>query len=537
MCRPTAFPQRYLMTMTEAPSHVAPQLEQLLAAVVALRSDVITNGEALLADWQPRIQRTTFHASARNLALYLALRRSDLRPLQRRLMACGLSSLGRSESHVQPSLDALVAMLSAACGSTAFERIPFPSEMSFFQGEQTLAREAVAIFGPRLHGRDTRIMVTLPPQAAQDADFAEAILRAGAECVRINCAHDTSDAWAAMIANLRQAERVVDDGRRMRVLMDLGGPKVRTLRLRKHVKQRFVIGDTLLLVRDLKAKRHTHLPCVGCTLPAVLDQLAISAEVWIDDGQIGARVTELTDDGALLTIMQAPPRGKRIRADKGLNFPDTDLAIAPLTAEDDDDLAFVVRHADMIGYSFVQSAADVALLQDALAQHLLADQPAPTLVLKIETKRAVRNLPEIIVQSAARLPTAVMIARGDLAVELGYARLAEMQEEILWLCEAAHVPVIWATQVLESLAKQGTPTRAEVSDMVLADRAECVMLNKGPYIVHAVRLLDDVLLRAQANQHKQSARLRALHSWQDLFDDAPDHPDGIAPVGEEGAKP
>jgi pyruvate kinase len=145
----------------------------------------------------------------------------------------------------------------------------------------------------------------------------------------------------------------------------------------------------------------------------------------------------------------------------------------------------------------------------------------------------VRNLPEIIVQSAARLPTAVMIARGDLAVELGYARLAEIQEEILWLCEAAHVPVIWATQVLESLARQGVPSRAEVSDVVLADRAECVMLNKGPYIPEAVGWLADVLLRVQANQHKKSARLRALRSWQELFDEAPEHADDVAVANDQ----
>ncbi len=447
-------------------------------------------------------------------------------------MACGLSSLGRSESHVQPSLDALVAMLSAAGGSTGAERTPFPSEASFFAGEQTIIREAAAIFGPGLHGRDTRIMVTLPPQAGQDASFAEAIIRAGAECVRINCAHDTPDTWAAMIANLRHAEQAVGDGRRVRVLMDLAGPKVRTLRSPKHARQRFRIGDTLLLVRDLKAKRHTDLACVGCTLPQVFDQLTVGAQIWIDDGVIGCHVTELVGDDALLTIMQAPPDGKKIRADKGLNFPDTELAITPLTAKDHADLAFVARHADMIGYSFVQSAADVEILQDALTQHLTVGQPAPALVLKIETKRAVRNLPEIIVQSAARLPTAVMIARGDLAVELGYARLAEMQEEILWLCEAAHVPVIWATQVLESLAKQGTPSRAEVSDIVLADRAECVMLNKGPYIVAAVRWLDDALLRVQANQHKKSAQMRALHAWQALFSAVPDDPGDIAPVAK-----
>ena len=87
----------------------------------------------------------------------------------------------------------------------------------------------------------------------------------------------------------------------------------------------------------------------------------------------------------------------------------------------------------------------------------------------------------------------VMIARGDLAVESGFERLAEVQEEILWLCEAAHVPVIWATQVLETLAKTGMPTRAEVTDAAMAERAECVMLNKGPYITEAVQVLDDIL--------------------------------------------
>ena len=516
------------MTMIEVSTDIAPDLAQLLASVVTLRSDVLAQGDALLADWRPRLLRPTFQGAAHNLALYLALRRNDLRPLQRRLMACGLSSLGRSESHVLPALDALVAMLSAACGTPASERIAFPSETSFFQGEQTIAREAEAIFGPALHGRDTCIMVTLPPEAAEGADFAEVILRAGAECIRINCAHDTPEVWEAMIANLRRAEQAVGDGRRTRVLMDLGGPKVRTLRPAKQTKQRFRSGDRLLLVRDLHASGHSDLPRVGCSLPEILDQLTVGAEVWIDDGQIGARVTELIDGDALLTITHAPPDGKKIRSDKGLNFPDIDLAITALTAKDRDDLAFVACHADMIGYSFVQSATDVALLQDALAQLRPPDQPAPTLVLKIETKRAVRNLPEIIVQSAARLPTAVMIARGDLAVELGYARLAEIQEEILWLCEAAQVPVIWATQVLESLAKQGAPSRAEVSDAVLAERAECVMLNKGPYIAEAVRWLDDVLLRMQAHQHKKSPQLRALGSWQGLFGATPERADGGA---------
>jgi pyruvate kinase len=104
----------------------------------------------------------------------------------------------------------------------------------------------------------------------------------------------------------------------------------------------------------------------------------------------------------------------------------------------------------------------------------------------------------------------VMIARGDLAVECGYQRLAEVQEEILWICEAAHIPVIWATQVLESLSKTGIPSRSEITDAAMGERAECVMLNKGPYIVSAVRALDDILKRMQAHQEKKTSMLRRL---------------------------
>jgi pyruvate kinase len=108
----------------------------------------------------------------------------------------------------------------------------------------------------------------------------------------------------------------------------------------------------------------------------------------------------------------------------------------------------------------------------------------------------------------------VMIARGDLAIECGYERLAEVQEEILWLCEAAHIPAIWATQVLETLAKSGMPSRAEITDAAMGERAECVMLNKGPHIVEAVQVLDNILQRMEAHQSKKSPLLRQLGWWE-----------------------
>ncbi len=121
------------------------------------------------------------------------------------------------------------------------------------------------------------------------------------------------------------------------------------------------------------------------------------------------------------------------------------------------------------------------ILQEALAERRPDGWQKLSLVLKIETAHAVRNLPDIVVRAAGRQPTAIMIARGDLAIEIGFARTAEMQEEILWIGEAAHVPVIWATQVLEHLVEKGMPSRGEMTDAAMAACAECVMLNKGPF--------------------------------------------------------
>jgi pyruvate kinase len=136
------------------------------------------------------------------------------------------------------------------------------------------------------------------------------------------------------------------------------------------------------------------------------------------------------------------------------------------------------------------------------------------IVLKIETIQGFQNLPELMLAAMAGECAGVMIARGDLAVECGYERLAEVQEEILWCAEAAHMPVIWATQVLETLAKSGVPSRAEISDAALGVRAECVMLNKGPYIGDAIHMLDDILHRMGEHQAKKRPLLRALHAWR-----------------------
>jgi pyruvate kinase len=278
-------------------------------------------------------------------------------------------------------------------------------------------------------------------------------------------------------------------------------------------------GDTLLLmrgtapgrpaIRDAKGKI-TSPATIGCTLPEVFSHVNVGHAIWFDDGKIGGIVRKCFQDRLVIEITQARPKGERLRGEKGINVPDTTLKTPALTVKDLSDLAFAVRHADLVGLSFVQRISDVGLLQKHLAslsgRHI-------GILLKIETRRGFWLLPDLLLAAMRSEKVGVMIARGDLAVECGWERLAEVQEEILWICEAAHVPVVWATQVLETLAKDGLPSRAEITDAAMGQRAECVMLNKGPHILDAIRILDNILRRMQAHQRKKRTMLRRLNFW------------------------
>lgn len=495
-------------TRSPVPTDSAARAQRALDEIEALRREVAAEGTALYRRWRPAITRSTFVPSAVNFAHYLVLRRRDLRPLQRRLMALGVSSLGRSESRVLASLDAVGNALAALAGLPGPRP---PTERQFFRGDLRLAANAAECFGPPHHGRIGRIMVTLPTEAADDPAIVLGLAKAGSDVFRINCAHDGEAAWARMIANVRAAETAT--GRRLAILMDIAGPKVRTGRVVTPLdRNRLHIGDILFLGSELQPA-FAEVPFQAtCSLPEVLGRIRIGDELSIDDGGLRGTIIGEAHGGFLARIDTGKLAGVKLKPQQGLNFPATDLGLDPLTDKDRKDLDFIVGHADLIGHSFVETAAHVAALQGELEKRS-PDWQRLCLVGKIETPRAVRNLPEIIVEAAGRQPFAVMIARGDLAVEMGFERVAEMQEEIMWIAEAAHVPVIWATQVLEELVKKGLPSRGEMTDAAMAARAECVLLNKGPNVVAAVGVLDRLLRRMGEHQVKKTPTLRALHSF------------------------
>ncbi|QGM96755.1 pyruvate kinase [Methylocystis parvus] len=472
------------------------ELVALKDEVASLRAAVISEGEARLVDWG---LAAPGEDGARNLALYLSLRSRDLSALQLRLAAFGLSSLGRSEADVLTSLDALLATLRRLCG----EKADYPMR----EADDPLKRACDAVFGPAAERR-TRIMATLPSEAADDPTLVSALIAAGMDCARINCAHDEARAWRRMAGHVRAAaER---QGRACRILMDIGGPKLRIEAVRGPEKCRLGAGDRLILTERLDPRGKGVVASLN--FPEAVKELKLGMEISFDDGKAAGRVVARGDAGVEVEILSARAKGLRLKPGKGVNLPTVELGLSPLTEKDLADLDSVAELADLVGFSFVQRVEDISLLEAELAARR-GDRPPPGLVLKIETPLAVRNLPRLIVRAAARQPTAVMIARGDLAVEVGFARLSEMQEEVLWLCEAAHTPAIWATQVLDQLVHEGVASRAETTDAAMAQRADCVMLNKGAYLPQGVRFLRDVLDRMDRHQWKKFARLSRLKAW------------------------
>jgi pyruvate kinase len=282
------------------------------------------------------------------------------------------------------------------------------------------------------------------------------------------------------------------------------------------------VGDYLILHKDPmpgepaqydengKLLQHAH---ISCTLPEIFKDVKKSEPVFFDDGKIEGNIEDVNEDELLVKISYAKDTGSKLKADKGINLPDSDLKVSGLTEKDKKDLEFVAVNADTVNFSFVNDENDVQQLMDELSKY----ETTPGIILKIETQKGFKNLPRILLKAMQTFPIGVMIARGDLAIETGWKNFASIQEEILRICEAAHIPDVWATQVLENLAKKGVPSRAEITDAAMAQRAECAMLNKGVYIEKAVKMLDKILRRMQRFQKKKETILPKLDDADKLY--------------------
>ncbi len=508
------FDQKRAMPPNQNPVDVADlgrRIQEIIERVLAREAEY----ETMLSQVDP-----SNLSSARNLVHYLTMRTFDLRTIQDQLAMLGISAIAHAEGYTLANLLNIHRLLQLLQGDRSEgKEWDGRAPLNYRQSRSKLLTHTRELFGAGRPDCQARIMVTMPSEASEDYELLRDLIRAGMDIARINCSHDDPERWEAMIENIRRAEK--ETGRECKVYMDLAGPKLRTdfppppgQENKKKPGLRLFPGDRIKVCRhQVSSVTPTHqnarfVARISASLLAIFEDVHVGQRVFFDDGKIGGRIKEVLDDGFLVEVEQAGMTGTKLRSDKGINLPDTQLRTPSLTTDDHANLPFIARHADLVGYSFVRKPSDVEQLQEELRRLGREDMG---IILKIETKETFDNLPEIFLTAMRSPHVGVMIARGDLAVEIGFERIAEVQEELLWLCEAAHLPGIWATQVLEKLAKKGQASRAEITDAAMSGRAECVMLNKGPYIVKAVDTLADILTRMQAHQVKRKASLRPLN--------------------------
>ena len=333
--------------------------------------------------------------------------------------------------------------------------------------------------------RYAKIVATLGPATATAARI-EALIEAGVDVFRLNFSHGERAQHGQLIELVRSAADRI--GRPVAILQDLQGPKIRTGRLEQGPVELATDSTVVLTTRDLAGNARR----ISTTYAGLPRDVAPGDTILLDDGRIRLRVAASRDD-EVETVVE---HGGRLSEHKGINLPGVRVSTPALTEKDREDLAFgVERGVDFIALSFVREAAEVHQAREFIEKRLQARLP---IVSKLEKPEAIENLDAILEASDA-----VMVARGDLGVELPPERVPMIQKDVIHKANRLGKPVITATQMLESMVSQPSPTRAEASDVANAvwDGTDAVMLSAesaiGQYPVEAVQVMDRIVAEAE----------------------------------------
>ncbi|HEX9791872.1 MAG TPA: pyruvate kinase [Kiloniellales bacterium] len=331
--------------------------------------------------------------------------------------------------------------------------------------------------------RRVKIVATLGPSSS-DADVIRALFETGVDVFRLNFSHGSHDDHRRNVETIRALEREVH--RPIGILMDLQGPKLRIGKI-KGGEIDLVPGAELRLDLDSADGDITRVPLPH---PEILSALQPGADLLLNDGKLRLRVLECEADFARTEVITGGPLSDR----KGVNVPGVLLPLSPLTEKDRIDLAFGLDlEVDWVGLSFVQRAEDVAE-----ARGLVAGRAA--ILVKVEKPSAIAQIDALVEQADA-----IMVARGDLGVEMPPEEVPSRQKQIIRACRLAGKPVVVATQMLDSMVHAPAPTRAEASDVATAvyDGADAVMLSAetaaGDYPVESVDMMNRIAARTEAD--------------------------------------
>lgn len=427
-------------------------------------------------------------ASKQNLCAFLALQKALNPALHSYLVEEGFSSIQMMSPHVLYSLNKILSHLSLQDQKSGHYIDVKDARFLKNQRNQELLGKS--------QEDSVSIMVTLDQAMLETPEIIKDLLNAGMTIARINLARDYH-VWKRLVTNIRAAERemgFIKQNRKCKIYMDLPGPKIRVNDFKKFtIKVRK--GDIIRIYKSRhylgKPKENGEPASIGITLPEALRNVRPKDKVFFDDGKICAVVVAVQDKYLDIKITLTQNKTEHLKPHKGVNFPDSlvHLNVPAITERDIQMLSEIIPFIDLVGISFIHHPNDIRIVKEYLEQY---PERKIGIIAKIETKDALFSLSKIILEGLNLDLFGVMIARGDLAVEVGYKQLAKAQEGILEICRAAHVPVIWATNILQSMNKKGIPLRAELTDAFMGLRADCIMLNKGPYVSNSVKLLQQL---------------------------------------------
>ncbi|MCL5440277.1 MAG: pyruvate kinase [Candidatus Marsarchaeota archaeon] len=329
--------------------------------------------------------------------------------------------------------------------------------------------------------RRTKIICTLGPSTSSE-EAVMSLIEAGMDIARLNFSHEAKDKHLERIKTVRACG--MKSGRDVKILQDLPGPKIRVGNLSNPME--LVMGSHVVLSEN-KERRENYIPIAY----ALYDVVEVGSEIYLADGAMKLKVTNIDKEGIGCTV----ENGGTLKSRKGINIPDSASKIEAITKEDIDFMKFGVENGvDYIALSFVRTGDDVRQ-----AKRIIKESGHSTPVIaKIECKDGVRNYKDII--DAA---DGVMVARGDLGVEIGLENVPRVQKMVLWEAKRAGKFSITATQMLASMVDNAAPTRAEVSDAAnaIVDGSGALMLSEetavGKHYVNAVRVLDRVAAIAE----------------------------------------
>ncbi len=349
--------------------------------------------------------------------------------------------------------------------------------------------------------RRAKIVATLGPASSDPATVLE-LVHAGLDVARINFSHGDESSWTRAVQTVRRAQ--AETGKPVAVLGDLQGPKIRIGSVPDGTEIARGERVDILAGSDAEAEYDGNCLVLSCNYAALVDEVETGGRVYLRDGELDLLVEEIVGSRIRTTVRG----GGLLTARAGLHAPGAGKQLPAVTARDREHIGFAVRHGfDFLALSFVRSGLDLAEASAAVHE---AGGELP-LIAKIETLSAIQDLQEIIAVSDG-----VMVARGDLGVEVGPAEVPVLQRQIIEAAGRALLPVIIATQMLESMVQRQRPTRAEASDVANAvwDGADALMLSAetavGRHPVEVVDMMDDIIRRAESSDAGRTAVARPI---------------------------